>query len=557
MPQHKTSLRLLSFLLAAVFSLCLCVVAQAQTTPTVSDIIKTDAVNTAVNFSENDFTLGFFAEGDDMTAIKIITLPDSAEASLTLDNAAVAANQEIAADRISGLTLTPATDWTGVVAFQYQAKANDKYSDSATVSVTISESLASPLTVENLSISVITNTPKAGALVGHSSDDDITTFEYVIEEPPTKGSVEITDVNTGAFVYTPNADEVGADSFTYKIAYHPHESAVGTVSVTIASPPNPGPLTVQNLSIATQKNTPKTGTLLGESSDPEVNAFDYMIGVPPTKGSVEVTDVNAGTFTYTPFADQLGTDTFTYKIVQEPYESATATVTVTITEPEPELFQYADMQTHWAAFTAGKLVEENMIIGYKTGNKYYFEPEKEFTRGDFVLMLTAAMGEQYLPMANAATFTFADDANIPYWIKDLAYSAAAAKVISGVGSTGGVYLNANEPLTRIDAIIMLNNAMAPSIQSTSTLDFADLNAVPGWGMEALRNLEGYGLVTGYDDNTFRPFKHVTKAEAAQMVYQFTKYVDEYPETREKWMGITPTSTTLIHQYNVETGYMSI
>ena len=469
MTQHKTSFKLLTLLLAlsltGVFSLGLCMVAKAEGTPTVSDIVKEEAVNTDVHFSAQDFESGFSAEEEPMTAIRIVTLPDESEAVLALGDTTVITNQEIAAADIDTLVLTPVTDWTGTTVFQYQAKADADYSEAATVTVTISEALASPLTVEDITLAVTENTAKTGTLVGHSSDDDITSFEYSIEETPTKGSIEITDVNSGEFVYTPNADTVGTDSFTYKTAYHPYESNLGTVSITISESPE------------------------GETP--------------------------------------------------------------------PELFQYADMQTHWASFTAAKLVEENMIIGYKSGNKYYFEPEKKFTRGDFVLMLTTAMGEQYLPAANTANFLFADDASIPYWIKDLAYSAAAAHVISGVGASGNVYLHANEPLTRIEAIIMINNAMSPATNSTSTLDFADLNSVPSWGMEALRNLEGYGLVTGYDDNTFRPYGHVTKAEAAQMVYQFVKYVEEYPETRLKWMGIAPASTTPIQLYNVETGYMAI
>ena len=46
-------------------------------------------------------------------------------------------------------------------------------------------------------------------------------------------------------------------------------------------------------------------------------------------------------------------------------------------------------------------------------------------------------------------------------------------------------------------------------------------------------MEGYGLIKGFDDNTLRPFSLIQKAQGGEVVYQFVKYLDAYPEARAK------------------------
>jgi hypothetical protein len=85
----------------------------------------------------------------------------------------------------------------------------------------------------NVTITTSINTLIASTLIASDSNSD--TLVFNIATSPTKGVVVITDAATGAFTYTPNNNEVGADSFTFKVNDGNLDSNVATVSVTIST----------------------------------------------------------------------------------------------------------------------------------------------------------------------------------------------------------------------------------------------------------------------------------------------------------------------------------
>ena len=44
-------------------------------------------------------------------------------------------------------------------------------------------------------------------------------------------------------------------------------------------------------------------------------------------------------------------------------------------------------------------------------------------------------------------------------------------------------------------------------------------------MQSVKNLEAYGIIQGHDDNTLRPHENITRAQAAEMVWQALKFLD--------------------------------
>lgn len=433
----------------------------ASPTATAGDFTKSGLKNTSILFSTEDFAENFSApDSAPIFAIKILTLPDAPDATLTFNDADVTADMEIPADQIGSLMFSPAGEWVGTTTFTYAAKAeNTDYSEAATITIIISESL-------------------------------------------------------------------------------------------------PGPLVVEDFSFTTKKNTPYSGQLIGHSTDEISAPFTFQIVDAPTKGAVDVTDVHTGDFTYTPFTDQIGDDVFTYRIVYEPYESAVATVNITIEDtPDEQLFQYADLGVHWAAYSASKLVERDITVGEKIGNKYFYRPDKQLSRGDVILLITSAVGLENLPEPDP-NFKFADDSHIPSWMRQPAYRAVAAGIINGVAIDGDIYLAAHAPLTRIELLVMLNNAINPDHNSDIELDYADLTSIPDWAIQPVKNMEGYGLLRGYEDNTLRPYNLVTKAEGGELVYQFTKYLDAYPQTRAKLAGMVGHIATPV-SYDENKGYMTV
>ena len=69
-----------------------------------------------------------------------------------------------------------------------------------------------------------------------ASDEDDDQLVYAIVTQPTKGSITITDSTLGAYTYTPNTNESGSDSFTFKVNDGSVDSNAATVIITIHEP---------------------------------------------------------------------------------------------------------------------------------------------------------------------------------------------------------------------------------------------------------------------------------------------------------------------------------
>ncbi|OQB14940.1 MAG: Cellulosome-anchoring protein precursor [Firmicutes bacterium ADurb.Bin193] len=316
------------------------------------------------------------------------------------------------------------------------------------------------------------------------------------------------------------------------------------------------------------KNTPREGSL--NSTVPGVEIVVFAIETPPTKGEVTITDSMTGDFTYTPFTDQVGDDSFVFSAANETYGVKTATVSVTITEngeesPEPSptetpgeespspsptdeaspspsptaetspspaptqySFRYEDMIGHWGETSAIKLADINVIRGFKIGARNFFYPESELTRGDFILYLVSALGLDVSPYSEISS-PFADAQETPAWMNLQAKAAYDAGIIKGSEEDGKLYLRANDRLTRLEAIAMLNNTIKPDVVSVGNPDYTDMYLVPQWGVTYIKNMTGYGLLRGYADGTVRPYARMTRAQAAEMLNQTLMYKAENPE----------------------------
>ena len=148
----------------------------------------------------------------------------------------------------------------------------------------------------------------------------------------------------GSLAYTPAANWVGTDSFTYKIMEAAMESNVATVVIaTIAA--NDPPVAV-NQAKAASKNVPlsfaASDLLVGDNSGPADESSQTITVTAIGAASHGATVLNAnGTVMYMPPANYTGTDSFTYTITDngttnglpDP-KSATATVNITVALPQ-------------------------------------------------------------------------------------------------------------------------------------------------------------------------------------------------------------------------------
>ncbi|MFD0715768.1 S-layer homology domain-containing protein [Paenibacillus sp. GCM10027626] len=127
----------------------------------------------------------------------------------------------------------------------------------------------------NASYSTREGVPVEGQLQADHAEG--TTLTYEIVDNGTQGTAEITDVGTGAFIYTPNAGAEGQDTFTFRV-YDGHAySNTAAVTITIVRPGEDASLNDLRLNGATvpgfNPNTTKY-TVIWDQEDalPEITA---------------------------------------------------------------------------------------------------------------------------------------------------------------------------------------------------------------------------------------------------------------------------------------------
>jgi len=199
--------------------------------------------------------------------------------------------------------------------------ANDGFSDSAPATLTINIVPANDAPeAANGATNTSNNTIISdGQLVGHDSNGDALTYSLV--SGASLGTVQITDANSGSFIYIPNANTVGTDRFTFKVNDGTYDSNIATFSIHIDVPQ------AMNDSLTVYQNVAYGGQLRAE--DPNNDQLAYALSAPPQHGQIEL-DSSTGAFVYTPEQDYFGTDSLSFYVTAGADKSNTAIVSIAV-----------------------------------------------------------------------------------------------------------------------------------------------------------------------------------------------------------------------------------
>lgn len=381
----------------------------AMSAPVGNDIVfSADAFARALNLPKIDY-------------ITVQSLPAVTAGELLLGSTRVAAGQTVSGENLSYLTFSAAADDLTHASFTFTANGGlvpmvcnlyllDEINYTPTVSV------ASGL---SLNVSTYRDMPTYGRLSAYDPDGDALIFEVV--SYPKNGSVRLENKETGDYVYVPEKDFTGSDSFSYVARdKYGNYSAAATVNLrveTLGISLTYADLVDSRSHIAALTLT-ESGIMSGEQIGNQyffhpqqtVNRAEFLVMAMHAAGIADVPPCDA-----TVFADD------------------------------------AEIPTAMKGYVAAAY-EMNYISGTLVEGKLCFLPNEEITRAQAAVMLSNIVGLCDVPVIP----TFADHSEIPAWASEAIYSLSAAGILSGEGG----YIAPSERITRDQTAEMLAAVMA-------------------------------------------------------------------------------------------------
>ena len=190
-----------------------------------------------------------------------------------------------------------------------------------------------------------------------------------------------------------------------------------------------------------------------------------------------------------------------YKVVYSVTDSDKNTVIKEIKVIVKSNINIIDIKGHWAESQINSFVSSGHINGYGDGT---FKPDNSVTRAEFIKIFN-----KYFGLTKTSGKVFNDTKT--HWAKIEIDIAVTNGVANGVSLTE---FQPDEPITREQAAKMISNyKKLDDTNHDKVAKYKDMNQVSNWALNSVEGIIELGYMNGYEDNTFRPKKNITRAEA--------------------------------------------
>lgn len=181
--------------------------------------------------------------------------------------------------------------------------------------------------------------------------------------------------------------------------------------------------------------------------------------------------------------------------------------------------KFLDVPTsHWAFGYIAELVNDNVLSGYPDG-KFY--PNNNVTRAEFAKIMISASGVKVSP---ATSTSFSDVATTDWYCP---YIESAKEFLTGYNYGGSAMYLPNKAAIREDIAVALVKLKGYDISVAdlgmlSTM-FSDYESISENAKRYVAVAVARGLVSGYEDGTFKGQQSITRAEASTLIWRANQY----------------------------------
>lgn len=248
------------------------------------------------------------------------------------------------------------------------------------------------------------------------------------------------------------------------------------------------------------------------ATDPDGDSIILKIIDVPKLGTASI---NSNKLQYTP-NKKTGTDKFSYAAVDAfGNQSEPASITIKINKNRLKL-TYSDMLNNPAHYSAIKLAQKGIMTGEKIGSAYFFNPDENVTRSEFIAMAAAAMS---LDIKKTAQTDFIDDSGLSDWVKPYISAAASNGLITGYQTASGACeLKGENPIKLAEACVILNNMLDKNNTSIVQTMTVNTDYAPVWAKNACAVLTASNILPNNitQESSYAP---ITRAQACELLYK--------------------------------------
>ena len=345
------------------------------------------------------------------------------------------------------------------------------------------DKFACAMNLKKVSSITITSLPDEKAGVLYYGSNYVSVGDTIYGENISLLSFEANDGKTEAsFKYKINSSGYEMECMIYML-----EAVNASPTVSVAS--------YASLNLLTYKGISAVGVLAAH--DPEGDELTFEIVKYPTDGILTLDDCHTGAYTYVPDKTFTGGDEFIY-VVKDKYGNYSEGARVNISVDAPSVsIKYNDLEESDVYNYAITMTEMGIMNGERVGDNYYFRPDGEVSRGDFLVSAMKALGITSVPAANSTPFS--DDADIASEIRGYVNLAYAKGYISGIEDGDALCFCADEKITVSEASVIISNMIgyaSPDVIPT----FIDKDKIPEWSERAVLSLHSLGILETFDSS---------------------------------------------------------